>query len=76
MTFSYLPDLVYWIDMNADGFYVPKENLVAGVVDYFHAPTANISIVENGKKMIFQNNCPKQLNCDPPSEPRIYLKAK
>ncbi|WP_192347723.1 hypothetical protein [Algoriphagus sp. Y33] len=75
-TFIYSPDLTSWIDYREEDFYVPKEELVDGIVDYFRIPTATISFVDNRTKMIFQEDCPEEfLPCDVPFDAIEYLRA-
>lgn len=77
MTFKYLPDLAYWIDHREEGFYVPKQELMAGIYDYFYQPTAKITFVDNNKKLIFQSLCPENVGfgCEEQRVPIEYVRV-
>lgn len=76
ITLTYSPDLAAWIDYREEAFYVPKQELLAGIIDYFRIPTATISFMDNRTRMIFQENCPKEiLSCDVPFEVLEYIKV-
>ncbi len=75
-TFTYSPDLAAWIDHREEDFYVPKQELLAGIIDFFGIPTAAISFRDNRTKMIYQENCPKEfLPCDVPFESVEYIRV-
>ncbi len=75
-TFSYSPDLASWIDHREENFYVPKEELNAGIIDYARMPTASLIFEENNTKMIFQENCPEDiLPCEDPFESKEYIRV-
>ncbi|WP_057939629.1 hypothetical protein [Algoriphagus resistens] len=75
-TFSYSPDLASWIDHREENFYVPKEELNAGIIDYVRMPTASLVFEANNTKMIFQEICPEDiLPCEDPFEVKEYTRA-
>ncbi|PZX53280.1 hypothetical protein [Algoriphagus chordae] len=77
MTFKYLPDLASWIDHREEAFYVPKQELLAGIMDYFYQPTARITFVENKEKLIFQDLCPENpaFGCEGLRNPIEYVRV-
>ncbi|MEP0710938.1 hypothetical protein [Algoriphagus sp.] len=77
MNFKYLPDLAYWIDYKEEAFYVPQQELRAGIIDYFHQPIARITFIDNKERLLFQEQCPENpaFGCEEPRDPIEYVRV-
>lgn len=75
-TFNYFPSIVNWINPRGQKFYVPRQELILGIVDYQYPPEALLTFIENKSKMIYQQKCPKDLKgCVNSSAPIEYVRV-
>jgi len=76
INFIYFPNIVNWIDTRGKAFYVQKQELLLGTIDYQYAPEASLTFIEKRTKMIYQQKCPRDfVGCLNTSAPIEYVRV-